>query len=71
MQVSDEWGILKTAGGFLLVRQAGHVVRVHVPAPADADQRPMKGDGWTLELQEGWQVAPGDRKGDLVLKKPH
>lgn len=71
VQVSDEWGILKASGGFMLVRQAGHVVRVQVPAPADANRRPIKGDGWTLDLQEGWQVAPGDRKGDLVLKKLH
>jgi len=69
VQVSDEWGILKASNGFMLVRQAGHVVRVQVPAPADTDQRPIKGEGWTLELQAGWQVGPGDRKGDLVLKK--
>ncbi len=71
VQVSDEWGILKASGGFMLVRRTGHVVRVQVPAPADANRRPIKGDGWTLDLQEGWQVAPGDRKGDLMLKKLH
>lgn len=71
VQVSDEWGILKAAGGFMLVRQAGLVVRVQVPGPADASRRPVIGEGWTLELHEGWQVAPGNRKGDLVLTKLH
>ena len=68
-QVSDVWGTLQAPGGFLLVRDLTHVIRVQVPAPADAQQCPLKGDGWTLELAPGWTLAPGPRPGDYVLKQ--
>jgi hypothetical protein len=68
-QVSDAWGVLRAPGGFLIVRGTTHVVRVQVPAPANAQERPLKGDGWTLELTPGWTLAPGPRPGDFALKQ--
>lgn len=68
-QVSDAWGVLKCSEGFLLVRRNGLIVRVQVPAPMDANARPLKGDGWTLDLQKGWLLSPGERSGDYVLKE--
>ena len=68
VQVSDAWGVLHSSEGFLMVRRNGLIVRVQVPAPPDANSRPLKGDGWTLTLQKGWRVGPGDRPGDYVLK---
>jgi hypothetical protein len=43
-----------------------HVV---VPAPADPKARPLKGDGWALELKESWSLQPSKRQGDYVLTK--
>ena len=43
--------------------------QVVVPAPADAKVRPLKGDGWELELKEGWSLQEGKREGDYVLAK--
>lgn len=68
-QVSDVWGVLQAPGGFLIVRGTTHVIRVQVPAPANAQERPLKGDGWTLELTPGWTLAPGPRPGDFALKQ--
>jgi hypothetical protein len=30
---------------------------------------PIQGDGWTLELNPGWTLIPGERKGDYRLGK--
>jgi hypothetical protein len=68
-QVSDVWGVLQAPGGFLIVRGANRVMRVQVPAPADAKERPLKGDGWTLDLTPGWTLEPGARSGDFTLKQ--
>jgi hypothetical protein len=68
-QVTDAWGILRAPDGFLLVRGPTRVIRAQVPAPANAQERPLKGEGWTLELTPGWTLAPGPRPGDFALKQ--
>ena len=68
-QVSDAWGVLRAPGGFLIVRGANRVIRVQVPAPADASERPLKGEGWTLELTPGWSLEPGPRLGDWAHRR--
>jgi hypothetical protein len=68
-QVSDVWGVLRAPDGFLIVRGANRVMGVQVPAPINAQVRPLKGDGWTLELKPGWTLAPGPRPGDFALKQ--
>ena len=69
LRVSDAWGILEVTRGALMIREGPRVSRVHVSAPADPSQRKVQGDGWTLELSEGWNLVPGARKGDYMLKK--
>jgi hypothetical protein len=65
---SDIWGILTVSNGALMTREAGELKQIAVPAPAETGARALRGDGWTLELKEGWRLAPGARKGDYVLK---
>lgn len=67
MTASDVWGILNVTGGALMTREAGQIKRITVSAPVAADARPLRGDGWTIELNAGWKIAPGARKGDYVL----
>ena len=65
-RVSDVWGILTASKGALM---APDWTKVTVSVPTLIEARKIEGDGWKLELQDGWELKPGDRKGDLVVKK--
>jgi hypothetical protein len=69
LKASDAWGTLNVTDGALMTREDGKAARVYVAAPAAATTGSIKGDGWTLELNAGWHLAAGERKGDYVLKK--
>lgn len=70
LRATDDWGILNVTDGALMIRGAqGQATRVYVAAPVDTKGGPIKGDGWTLELNAGWIVEAGERKGDYVLKR--
>jgi hypothetical protein len=69
LRVSDAWGILEVTRGALMLLEGSRVSRVQVPAPADPSKRKVQGDGWTLDLGEGWHLVPGTRKGDYSVKK--
>ncbi|HKS11043.1 MAG TPA: hypothetical protein VJS13_15950 [Pyrinomonadaceae bacterium] len=70
MRLVDVWGVLTVSNGAWLERAAsGDLLRARVPAPADPSARPLKGEGWTLELANDWEVVPGERSGDLVIRK--
>ena len=70
MRLVDAWGVLTVSNGAWLERDAtGHMVRARVPAPSDLSARPLTGEGWTLELANGWEVVPSDRTGDVTVRK--
>ena len=70
MRLVDTWGVLTVSNGAWLERDAtGHMVRARVPAPSDLSARPLTGEGWTLELANGWEVVPSDRTGDVIVRK--
>ncbi len=70
MRLVDAWGVLIVTNGAWLERDAtGHLTRARVPAPTDLSARPLKGEGWTLELSNGWEIIPGERSGDVTIKK--
>ena len=72
LQVTDEWGRLKTTEGALFVRESAGIVRVQVPVPANAGKAPLvgtvSGKGWTLELKPSWKVTPDSRGGDFTVR---
>jgi len=70
-RVSDAWGVLEVeSGGALFLRnEKGWITGVLVPAPGDADAPPTAGEGWSLELADGWRVGPGERAGDWVVAR--
>src|SRR5215472_1269827 len=69
VQVTDQWGLLKTTDGALIVRENGKFVRVQVPAPADASKTLLAGKGWTIKLNPGWEVVPQGRAGDFAVRR--
>ena len=67
IRVVDGWGILTVTKGALIKSDFS---RIYVSAPTNPSASPIQGDGWSLELNKGWAVAAGMRKGDYVVKKP-
>ena len=67
IRVVDVWGILTVSSGGALMNSTYSMV--YVPAPENAKSSLMRGNGWSLELNAGWTIAPGERKGDYVVKK--
>jgi len=72
MRLVDTWGILEVSEGAWLVRDAaGPLLRAQVPAPHSAAAAiaagPIKGEGWSLTLNEGWKIVPGERVGDFTV----
>jgi hypothetical protein len=70
LSASDAWGVLDASGGALLVREdSGRIREVRVPAPTHAKAGPLEGDGWSLKIADGWELAQGARAGDYTIKK--
>ena len=70
MRMVDAWGVLTVTNGAWLERNAsGHLSLARVPAPSDLSARPLTGEGWSLELANGWEVTRGERPGDLKITK--
>jgi hypothetical protein len=64
--ISDVWGVLKVTGGVLMDRDWK---TARVPTPGKVEARSLQGDGWTLQLNEGWTLRAGERRGDFVVTK--
>ena len=69
MRLVDAWGILQVSEGAWLTRDpSGALIRAQVGAP-QSSAVPVKGQGWSLELNEGWKIVAGERPGDLKVVK--
>ena len=66
IRIVDVWGILTVTKGALIKSDFS---KIYVSAPSSLSAPSRQGDGWTLELNAGWTVAGGDRKGDYLVKK--
>jgi hypothetical protein len=64
IRITDLWGILTVTNGALL---NSSWTMIYVPAPKNPDVRPLEGDGWALELNEGWKLESAERKGDFIV----
>ncbi|MEP6619067.1 MAG: hypothetical protein ABJE47_07130 [bacterium] len=63
------WGKLEVTNGALLSADYGLLT---VAAPSDTSARPLKGNGWALELAKNWIIRPAQRAGDFELvPAPH
>lgn len=67
IRIVDVWGILTVSAGGAFMNSTYSMV--YVPAPDNSNGSTIRGDGWSLELNAGWMVTPGQRKGDYVVKK--
>jgi len=67
MKVLSDWGSIEVRDGGLL---SSDWARLTVVAPGKdaARQGTIEGKGWTLQLNKGWQLEPGVRAGDMILR---
>ena len=70
LKVSDAWGTLTVTSGALMTRKENRPANIYVPAPAETNTTQLQGDGWKLELKAGWQLEPGERRGDYGQVAP-
>ena len=68
IRVSDTWGILEVSTGGALM--SGDFKMITVPLPGGLGSEDLHGDGWSLDLAEGWHFKPGKRRGDYVVVGP-
>ena len=66
LRLTDHWGILETTDAGMI---GSSFTQAFVPAPVDRAARPLVGEGYRLEVADGWTVMPGDRPGDCVLTR--
>lgn len=64
LQVIAPWGTLTVQKGALLSKDNKTLT---LAAPKDPLAKPLVGEGWELELKEGWSLQPGQRSGDWRL----
>jgi len=67
IRIVDVWGILTVSKGGALRNPT--FTKIYVSAPGSLSLSPVQGDGWTLELNAGWTITNGERKGDYIVKK--
>jgi len=70
IRVVDMWGVLSATQGALMNET---FTKIYVPASQELESQwntqTLRGDGWTLDLNAGWMIKPGARKGDFVLQQ--
>lgn len=70
VRVTDVWGILDVKeGGALMALESKTPSRLYVSVPLDLNARPLQGEGWTLQLNDGWKLEQAERRGDYQLKR--
>ncbi len=65
IRVTDDWGILNVKEGALLASNWGSIL---VTEPTEIRDKKIKGKGWTLELNQNWNIEKKD-DGYIVIKK--
>ena len=66
IKIIVKWGTLTVSRGALMEADFS---KATVPAPAETKGSSVKGDGWTLELNPGWQLKSDARPGDWTVVK--
>jgi hypothetical protein len=64
--IRDKWGSLRATGDVLLSPDWKFA---RVPGPAKVDGRVLSGPGWSAELAQGYSAVPGQRPGDILIRK--
>lgn len=66
MRISDNWGILTVKNGGLI---SSNWDKISISVPIKNDGKNINGDGWTLELKDGYSVTKDEETGNYKLTK--
>ncbi len=66
MRITDNWGILTVTNGALM---SPGWDKISVTIPLKVEERNIAGDGWTLELKDGFAVVKEEKTGNYKLIK--
>ena len=61
-----EWGKLEISSGSGALLAPDNMSLL-VAVPDDVNARPVRGDGWTLDLAPGWTIRPAQRAGTFTI----
>ncbi len=67
MRITDDWGVLEVENGMALLSKRWDSVTL--PAMDNVNFGPIHGPGYTLTLNKGYSLKPGDRKGSFTVGK--
>ena len=66
IRVTDKWGILTVENGALM---SSNWDKISISIPAKTEGRKISGDGWVLELAEGYLIKKDNASGNFLLVK--
>lgn len=66
IRVTDLWGILNVENGALM---SPNWDKISITTPTRTEGRKISGDGWVLELANGYSIVKDDAGGNFRLKK--
>ncbi len=66
IKVIDNWGILTVSNGALISPMWN---KITVTIPTKIEENTLIGDGWVLELKNGYTLSKDDKTGNYTLKK--
>lgn len=66
IRVTDNWGILTVENGALM---SSNWDKISVTIPITNENKNISGDGWTLELKDGYSVTKNESTGNYKLTK--
>ncbi|BAP30347.1 uncharacterized protein CHSO_1310 [Chryseobacterium sp. StRB126] len=66
IRVTDKWGILTVENGALM---SPNWDKISISAPVRMEDKKISGDGWVLELTDGYVIKKGDSNGNYTLIK--
>ncbi|MGN7864351.1 hypothetical protein [Chryseobacterium sp. 22458] len=67
IRVTDKWGILTVENGALM---SPNWDKISISNPTQTTDKKISGDGWTLELSNGYTIEKDQTSGNYKLKKP-
>lgn len=66
IRVTDKWGILTVENGALM---SSNWDKISISNPVQMEDEKISGDGWILELAEGYAIKKDDPSGNFILIK--